>query len=145
MANLVAQRPDDPTAHLFVARHLAGEGRLLEARARIDQQPPPPWPAAVGIPQILLAAQLRYPALEDRTFTALLGDHPDNALLRAHGMRWHFLNGRVEEALALAPTLSGTPYCAEVVRQLRIWSRSASDPSVAARLESVADQLRCPP
>lgn len=145
MDNLVGQRPDDPTAHLFVARHLASEGRFAEARARIDQQPPPPWPAAVGIPQILLAAQLRDPALEDRTFTALLGDHPDNALLRAHGMRWHYLNGRVDAALALAPTLSGTPYCAEVVRQLRIWAQTASDPALGGRLEDAAGELRCPP
>jgi len=143
--NLVAQRPDDPTAHLFVARHLASEGRLAEARARIAQQPPPPWPAAVGIPQILLAGQLRDPALADRTFTTLLAEHPDNPLLRAHGMRWHYLHGRVDEALALAATLSGTPYCAEVVRQLRIWSQEAADSGIGERLDEVAGALRCPP
>jgi hypothetical protein len=142
--SLLDDYPDDPTIHYYLASIAKKTGQPSLAQERFEKMPDPPWPHALVMPAFLLARELSNERMRDVAIRHGLEAYPDDAVLRAHGMRWHYQGGRVDEAMTLGRSFDANDaLCPEVKRQLLIWARRTELAGTRSRLEASAAGLVC--
>lgn len=137
--SLLDDYPDDPTIHFYLASIAQKSGQSSLALQRFQEMPAPPWPKPLIMPAYVLAQKLS----DDRTRDVAIGygleTYPGDPLLQAHGMRWHYASGRVDQAISIGKSFDAhDPLCPEVRRQLLIWGSQAKPGEERTRLESAA-------
>lgn len=146
LASLVASRPDDPSGYImaaawFLRRHDIARAREAVRRAPRSGLPPP---LSHDLAEQLLRVGLRDEALAlvDDTLRA----HPRAAIARFDGLIARTLQGRFDEAYALARSLATEPaMCAPARAWLAGWlTRSDLPAGERPELERLLDELHCP-
>lgn len=141
---LVEDHPDDSTTFFYLARIANESGQPELARQTLSKMPGPPWPSALVIPAFALATELSDSRTRDLAIAHGLQAHPDDPVLRAHGMRWRYRRGEIGDALALARSFEADDtLCSEVRRQLELWSRDADLGADRNSVEAAADGMHC--
>jgi len=141
--SLLDDYPDDPTIHYYLASIAQKAGQNALAVQRLQEMPPPPWPKPLFMAAYVLAQTLSDQRTADMAIGYGLETYPSDPLLQAHGMRWHYTNGRVDEAISIGTSIDARdPLCPEVRRQLLIWGSRAQPGEERTRLESAAS-LAC--
>lgn len=144
-AALFDERPRDATVIVYMACLANVQSSPAETHAWLRSLPSPPWPDAVVIPLVVCAERVGDPEILRRALEVGLRQAPDDPLIRAHGMRLRYRQGRIDEALALARTFEGdAALCPEVRRQLDLWGRSREGGEGPTRSAAAARALRCP-
>ena len=140
---LISERPDDPSARMFVATDVLARGDKALAAQAMEDFPDPPWPQANIIPQLFVAQALGDSAAYDRAIEYGSREYGADPFIRAYAMRWHYEAGRLDSALGLASAFPRDhSLCVEIARQLSIWARSAVDTDRSRILEA-AENLKC--
>lgn len=142
--SLLDDYPDDPTIHFYLASIAQKTGQRSLALQRFQEMPAPPWPKSLVMPAYVLAQKLSDDQTRDVAIRYGLEAHPGDPLLQAHGMRWHYANGRVDQAVSIGKSFDAhDPLCPEVKRQLLIWGSQAEPGEERAQLEESAAALAC--
>ncbi|MFW2387321.1 MAG: tetratricopeptide repeat protein [Polyangiales bacterium] len=141
---MLSERPADSTVRFLVAKIANDTGDVAAARQLIREIPSPPWPQALIMPALALAGELSDAETMNVAIEYGLVRYPEDADLRAYGMRLRYMQGRFEEALDLASSIGPNDAPCEQVRlQLRIWTLDTTHPDTRHRVGEVAKRMQC--
>jgi len=119
---MLVDHPNDPTIVFYLARSAQRSGRVELARNILSQIQEPPWPVAIVVPTIVVAAELSDVRTRDTAIEYGFRTSVQDPTFRAYAMRWKYERGEIDDALALARTIPPEDsVCPEVKRQLEIW------------------------
>ena len=141
---MIRERPNDSTVRYYLTRNAKQAGDVAAARLLIREIPPPPWPRALIVPVFALAKELSDAATMNTAIEYGLEAYAEDSLLRAHGMRLRYKQGRKDEAIKLATSFGPRdPHCAQVRLQLQIWARTEDHADTRQRINRVAEAMTC--
>jgi hypothetical protein len=141
---MVADHPDDPSIVFYLALIAKKSGQLELARERLANIQEPPWPVAIVVPTVVVAAELSDSRTRDMAIEYGLQTNVQDPMLRAYAMRWKYERGELEDALALAGSFGPEDtVCPEVRKQLEHWIRSTDVEPEREQLREAALGLRC--
>jgi hypothetical protein len=141
---MVADHPDDPTIVFYLAHTAKKSGQIPLARERLSQIQKPPWPIAIVVSTIVVAAELGDTQTRDMAIEYGMRTDVQDPMLRAYAMRWKYERGEIADALALASSF-GTEdsVCPAVRKQLEVWIRDADIDAQREQLRETALSLEC--
>jgi predicted Zn-dependent protease len=145
LASLVAGRPDDPSGYVMAAAWFLRQRDYPRAREAVRRAPRADLPPALShdLAEQLLRVGLRGEAIELMENT--LRAHPTAPLARFDGLIAHSLQGRFDQAYALARQLAPeTALCPPTRAWLTGWLDRADLPAAERpKLERVLGEVRC--
>jgi hypothetical protein len=122
---LMAQRPEDPSGRLMVARHLSHRGRRQEAGQLVTPLVDARLPPALARHLALTLALLHRHQESAAVIEAVYAREPADPYVQLDAFSLRLDQGRLDEAFRLAGQLRAYPSFCDVIRRLLL-SRSSS-------------------